>query len=435
MNNNYLFAVFFITSFSFGWFANSWWSTKNSLSEQVASQSINTKGNTLSNSQSIKLPIRQSSYPQKNTNNETSAKSGYISNDDVSDDQQLSAISSVSDETLSSMFDRLLWAHRYDDAMLIYQEQYEAGNDNSVLLKQRILMRLQSLLKNNDKNNFSELTDSFLSSYYDDIDILLLLAEFNQVNGLYIEASNVYQLAKSYAYEDALAQKVLDKFYDFVETIDSYYASNNDWSSLVNLYAHIEALGLLNSSYQYRQAIIYHKNGDDYFAIEQLTRLEADDVVGDQATAALKKLMGDEASGRIVQTNPWANASAIALQQNGNQYLVDLGVNAKDEVRLLIDTGASLTTLSRTSFLALTRDADVSEVGSRLFQTANGVTKGSVYLFPELTLGPYVLQNIQIAVLDFTLSAGIDGLLGMNVLGQFRFQIDQDNIQLLLTKK
>jgi len=60
---------------------------------------------------------------------------------------------------------------------------------------------------------------------------------------------------------------------------------------------------------------------------------------------------------------------------------------------------------------------------------------GTVYAFPELRLGPYLLQDTQVAVLDFETRPEIDGLLGMNILGQFRFQIDQENTQLRLSKK
>ena len=60
---------------------------------------------------------------------------------------------------------------------------------------------------------------------------------------------------------------------------------------------------------------------------------------------------------------------------------------------------------------------------------------GTVYSVAELGLGPYLIKNTQIAVIDFDVSRGFDGLLGMNVLGQFRFQIDQDNANLLLSSK
>jgi predicted aspartyl protease len=61
-----------------------------------------------------------------------------------------------------------------------------------------------------------------------------------------------------------------------------------------------------------------------------------------------------------------------------------------------------------------------------LFNTANGITQGAIYQADQLSLGAYVLRDVKLAVLDFQQNQGIDGLLGMNVLQHFRFEIDQD---------
>ena len=91
--------------------------------------------------------------------------------------------------------------------------------------------------------------------------------------------------------------------------------------------------------------------------------------------------------------------------------------------------------MSRASFDSLTTNGDAEEIDRRVFRTAGGVVMGTVYSVPELGLGPYLIKNTQIAVIDFDVSRGFDGLLGMNILGQFRFQIDQENANLLLSSK
>ncbi len=352
-----------------------------------------------------------------------------IPNKPSSNENKILANPKSNGTTTFILFDKLLGAHRYSEAMDLYQAQY----NEQVIFKLRgvLLDHLEHLLRAQDQNNFSDLTNAFLAIYYDDIDVLLLLAKFNNANGLYMEAVNIYQLAKSYAYSNTQQQKVIQSFNQFVERVDRFYAEKKDWFSLINLYTHIDATGLLSSHYQYRQAIIYHKSGDDYSAIEQLERLENDSLVGNQATATLNQLVGNN----VQPTNPWQGAERVSLQRRGNQYLVDLGLNRRDKVTLLIDTGASMTTLSRSSFQSLNSNRQAVEVGQRVFQTANGVVKGTVYSMPQLNLGPFSMRNIQVAVLDFTMSSGVDGLLGMNVLGQFRFQIDQDDVSLYLNKK
>jgi len=172
--------------------------------------------------------------------------------------------------------------------------------------------------------------------------------------------------------------------------------------------------------------------GDKFSAIDQLQILQNDHIVGDQARKALEKIAGSDQSRSVAERNPWQSADKIALQQRGNQFLVDLTLNRNEDVTLLIDTGASMTTISRNSFLSLDVSRTAREINQRLFQTANGVTKGSVYLVPQIRIGSYELNDVYIAVLDFTMDQGVDGLLGMNILGQFQFQIDQANAQLLL---
>jgi len=93
-----------------------------------------------------------------------------------------------------------------------------------------------------------------------------------------------------------------------------------------------------------------------------------------------------------------------------------------------------MTTLSRAKFDSLISSGEAVIEDRRVFRTASGVVMGTVYSVSEVRLGQYSLENTKIAVLDFDISRNFDGLLGMNILGQFRFQIDQENTKLLLSK-
>ena len=60
------------------------------------------------------------------------------------------------------------------------------------------------------------------------------------------------------------------------------------------------------------------------------------------------------------------------------------------------------------------------------------MTRGEVYQAESIALGNTRLSAVEIAVLDYESPAGVDGLLGMNVLRNYRFQIDQDENVLYL---
>lgn len=86
-------------------------------------------------------------------------------------------------------------------------------------------------------------------------------------------------------------------------------------------------------------------------------------------------------------------------------------------VTYLIDTGASLTSLStKTAKLAGIHDCKPST-----FRTASGTIAGCIAMVPELTIGSFQMQNVAVAVMP---NMEVD-LLGMNVLSHFEMkQID-----------
>jgi len=220
-----------------------------------------------------------------------------------------------------------------------------------------------------------------------------------------------------------------------VKDIDAFYTNQKNWLSLISLYSYIDTSGLMTSRFQYQQALAYLRSGDEYFAIEQFKLLSNDGVVGELATIALSKLTDNNTETTAsIGSSVSQSSEAIPLQKLGNQYTVDLTINRQDDIKLLIDTGASMTTLSRVKFDSLITSGEATLKDRRVFRTASGVVMGTVYSVSELSIGPYSLENTQIAVLDFDVSRNFDGLLGMNVLGKFRFQIDQENAQLLLNR-
>jgi len=331
-------------------------------------------------------------------------------------------------------FNALLKERRYFNAMTLFQEQKQQSEQNAAPFKNRLLDELKYLTEVGNNSDFSELVENYLSIYYDDIDVLLLLAEFNQVNGSYLEVVNVFLLAKTYAYSNGDQEKVASSFNRFVLDIDSAYTRQKNWWPLINFYGHIDTSGLMTSTYQYRQALAHLRSGDEAFAIEQLNQLLDDSLVGESAAKALSSLTSEPDTPTIVYNAAWEGADSIALQKLGNQYAVNLDTKRRDSLKLLIDTGASMTAVSRDSFNTLNASGDAVEQDRRVFRTANGLVQATVFSVPELSLGPHRLENTQIAVIDFDTGRGIDGLLGMNILGQFRFQIDQESSQLLLSK-
>ena len=445
MTTRLLFIVVFVAGVSSGWFGKTWLENagldSTSTGVVFTHNKIDKRGDGKhdESTRSIDNSIASTS-DQSSLNDSAAGADGTLSvtrgNSEFFPRDTQHRVDEVPGSTaVLSRFLRLLDERRYYDAMVLYQELIPQGEQTATQLKSTLLDYLRSLSETRNNNDFSELIENYLSVYYDDIDVLLLLAEFNQANGSYLEVVDVYLLAKTYAYTDVDQQNLHARFNGFIKTVDGLYTSQKNWSSLINLYGHINASGLMTSPYQYRQALAHLRNGDELSAIEQFRQLVNDSLVGESASIALGNLTQGSVTTATISTSVWEGSETIPLQQAGNQYLVDLTVNRQSNVRLLIDTGASMTTLTRSSFESLNIDNDAVKLDRRVFRTANGLIQGTVYSVPELSIGPFLMNDTQIAVLEFDMNEGVDGLLGMNVLGQFRFQIDQENIQLLLSRE
>lgn len=335
---------------------------------------------------------------------------------------------------LISQLQALLKKRSYQEAISLYQNVASQSETDQKRLKTVFLDHLNLLLKQDRANDFIELTNLYLSVYFEDIDVLLLLATFNKDSNLYVEAVGVYQLAAEYAYSLKSQKKVENAFEDFIRETDSFLSRNEDWYNLSQVFFQAELVGLLKPKYQLRQAEVYLINGERYDASRILNTLIDNNTLAAEAKELLNRMDGDTdnySNDGLAQNH----SSALQLERRGNQYIADLGLSGTREVKLLIDTGASLTTLSQLSFDRIRGGIRYEYVGDRMFSTANGLVKGEVYHVDNVSIANYSLEKTAIAVLDFGIGGDIDGLLGMNVLGKFKFQIEQDKSQLLLSPR
>lgn len=130
--------------------------------------------------------------------------------------------------------------------------------------------------------------------------------------------------------------------------------------------------------------------------------------------------------------------SRVALQKLGRHYAVDVTmINGYDEVdfRLMIDTGASLTLLTPEAAERLHIVINDIERRQRL-STPGGLVEAPLYQIEALAVGQEIVWDLPIAIVPFESAEGlIDGLIGMDFLGKFDFQIDQDAQELKLTPR
>lgn len=325
-------------------------------------------------------------------------------------------------QAYAKMFRQLLLAEAFDEAMQLL-EQVEASDEAlAQSMRADVLAYLQSAMEQQNNQQLMDLVDAYLSRYYDDIDVLMILAEYQRRQGYPEEAAQVVQFAFTYAYQSAQRQKVASFFAALVEKTDALLAQQQQWVELLGFYQLLESIDLSQPRYRLRQAMVYMQLQDFSSARALLLPLTEQGEWAGKASELLAMAQPPAAD----FPEPMAAVDSIPLRRHGNHYVIKASLNEASEVVLMIDTGASITSLSQRSFDALSQHSRFSNTGTRLFNTVNGVARGTVYNTEQFGLGKQVLSDVKLAVLDFEQSPGIDGLLGMNVLQYFRFEIDQD---------
>jgi len=332
-------------------------------------------------------------------------------------------------------FKKQLTAHNYVAAIDIYQVSLDANDTGDLGLKPLLMEHIEMLISSSSQSQFTELTELYLSVFYDDIDVLMSLAKFNRSTGFLAEAAAILHLVKSYAYTNRDKITVEATIDDFISQVHTDLVSADDLFGLANIYQQMHRLNLLTPMHRLRQAQLSIQTGSMASAREILADLIQEPSVSAEAEQIMLNHQQELSLGKgnkMAMKNGYSDQ--IILARRGNQYLADLEIQ-DTKVALLIDTGASMTTLSQQAFQTLSNNHTFDLLGQRIFNTANGIAKGNIYQVDSLTLGRFTLAGIQIAVLDFSMPDGVDGLLGMNILANFRFHIDQKAQMLYLADR
>lgn len=216
-------------------------------------------------------------------------------------------------------------------------------------------------------------------------------------------------------------ERYLAFVYDQVEDLESRLAQMQAWSDLVAVF---------------RMLVSVHPDRIPYSL--SLARWLVESGAYDEAREALSIGINElnypqwleNLEGRIsAREQLYAEAIAVPLQKRGRHYVVESWVNSLYPANLLLDTGATLTVIKqgRAEELGLIRLPSEPLV----MTTANGKVEGLKVVAESLLLNDVRVENVELAIMPLPDFKG-DGLLGMNVLDQFRFFIDQEQSRLLL---
>lgn len=299
--------------------------------------------------------------------------------------------------------------------------------------REAILSYVQQRIQAQDFAAATQLLQGFLLASYRDADARLLLAEVYYGQQDYQAAIEQLYKARGDAFRPEMLARITRRIRLVVNAQAELFRKSEDTGALLDLFQNLTQQEPDYAAYFVELAIAQLALDDREAARRSLELVMYDAGVGEQAQAMLLTLQ------QAATVMPDPNSSAVAtevagipLTRRGQHFLVDVHPGDDGRLRLLIDTGASMTIVTPAALQQ--QGVAYRDTGrTRVFNTANGPVRASIYVVEMLSVGDWYIRDLEVGVLELGGQADMDGLLGMNFLSHFRFFIDQNESLLRLS--
>jgi clan AA aspartic protease (TIGR02281 family) len=146
----------------------------------------------------------------------------------------------------------------------------------------------------------------------------------------------------------------------------------------------------------------------------------------------LKARLGMPTSGQVTTGS---EDSIIPLERLGGVWVARVELNDLHEARLIIDTGATFTTISEDLAFDAGVQPDSAHSRINLF-TAGGKVQAEMGVARRIRVGNAGRDDVRVVVHTIpNLPDGIDGLLGLSFFDRFLVRLDHSNQQLHLSPR
>ena len=283
--------------------------------------------------------------------------------------------------------------------------------------------------KSLNQHDVIEIIDHYLSYYHDDYEFLVQKARYQEAVADYLGALQTLYAAKLYVISPNIQKEIRDRIDRFLKDKSKLLVANNPTvlGRMIEVVQDKEPqyvpLALLNA-----ETLIQWKQYDK--AYTQLDNLPLDGINDQRVNLLLRKVVSLQQV--ISHSEAEFAEKGIPLQRIGHHYVVELEILGVGLTRLIIDTGASFTTLSDRILVGLQEPYGRIVKDNVRVNTANGLVIGQLFKSNLVRLGDHELVDIELISIPLENFNDIDGLLGMNILKQFEFRIDQENSVLIL---
>jgi len=306
---------------------------------------------------------------------------------------------------------------------LIKQNQVALSSEQLEELKNHFFGYI-NILKGLDKLKLAERDLVSFSRYFDELAVWDQLAEvsakLNNTKGEFAALSRAAELENR---TDVLQNKI-SRLEFLAGTIKENLKDKNDVLGIRMLYQDLVNQHPNSTRFSFELAQAHIAVGDMLAAEQLLVPLKYDLEFGNLAIQQLDQINQQRLSSLVVP-----------LTRRGNSFLVDTSVNGR-QVKMLLDTGASITSLSSEQIQRLGLPPTGQSV--RL-STANGIRNAPLYRIKKIRLGRLTIEDLIIAEIEFNPNSPIQGLLGTDLLNRannrYSYLIDNNANALIFRRK
>ncbi|MCR9258354.1 MAG: aspartyl protease family protein [Pseudomonadaceae bacterium] len=243
---------------------------------------------------------------------------------------------------------------------------------------------------------------AYLDQQSDDIQALFLLSDLQQVSGLREGALETLFSLLAQPLEPVQYARAKRAAEQIINVIDNELRTRGALAERAAFWQHVSlrvpASDLFR--YQWARALAQYKQHDE--ALHILAQTGTSDVSQDEL---------DTLEEQILQAQ-----TTITFRKDGDRLLSAAVAPTGLAVTLLVDTGANVTSLTRSALRSLAARRLPEEATVR---TAGGLVTTGIYTVPEILVEGRVFTDLRVLELPVNLP-GIDGLLGTDLLRQLR---------------
>lgn len=317
-----------------------------------------------------------------------------------------------------AQFESALNKQEAELAVSICNDLFKAGQEEC---RQRLLDLSRSLPT--DENFIVEVLNLWLFDHPEDLEVTMILVERATQEERFVEAAKRLAFVRGYLTDPGAIASVSWQVQRLARAAMMKLNLREDFFNLKTILEIFTEIEPDRPTWRYSLARILVEMNDFDGALEALTYILFDPDYGDRA---------NEMYERVRQRINLASYSVASLQRTGTQFLVTARLNRIHELVLLLDTGASLTSISAKKLKQL---GLLNKPGQEIIlNTAGGQIRSTLVQVNSLSVGGQPIEGLSVASLEY-FDGEADGLLGMDYLRHFKFVIDQSNRTLHLTPK